>query len=156
MEQNPITPTDSLVSIQDQPRQQDDASSENVSGTDMTPTTIKTSHLSKEFKDILNLLDKRNRREGTCMLLKKCIQKQVIPKSFKSANTELYTDFCTSMKNRWNATTFLRIELSLEHHQKCLQNIDKKYLAAKTVLFTHLNKSEKLIFEKFFHEKISI
>ena len=141
MEQYPITPTDSLVSIQDQPRQQDDASSENVSGTDMTPTTIKTSHLSKEFKDILNLLDKRNRREGTCMLLKKCIQKQVIPKSFKSANTELYTDFCTSMKNRWNATTFLRIELSLEHHLKCLQNIDKKYLAAKTVFFSNLNTS---------------
>ena len=155
MEQYPITQTDSLVSIQDQPRQQDDASSENVSGTDMTPTTIKTSHLSKEFKDILNLLDKRNRREGTCMLLKKCIQKQVIPKSFKSANTELYTDFCTSMKNRWNATTFLRIELSLEHHLKCLQNIDKKYLAAKTVFFSNLNTSEKQIFEKHFSKKIS-
>ena len=54
-----ITPTDSLVSIQDQPRQQDDTGNENVSGTDMTPTTIKTTHLSKEFKNILNLLKGR-------------------------------------------------------------------------------------------------
>ena len=88
MEQNPITPADSLVSIQDLPRQQNYTGSENVSSTDMTPITIKTSHLSREFKDILNLLDKRNRREGTCMLLKQCIQKQVIPKSFTSAITE--------------------------------------------------------------------
>ena len=83
MEQNPITPADSLVSIQDLPRQKNDTDSENVSSTD-----IKTSHLSRELKDILNLLDKRNKREGTCMLLKQCIQKQVIPKSFTSANTE--------------------------------------------------------------------
>ena len=75
MEQNPITPTDSLVSNQDQLRQQDNAADENVSSTDITPTNIKTSHLSKEFKDILNLLDKRNRKEGTCMLLRKCIDK---------------------------------------------------------------------------------
>ena len=108
MEQNPITPADSLVSIQDLPRQQNDTGSENVSSTDMTPTTIKTSHLSREFKDILNLLDKRSRREGTCMLLKQCIQKQVIPKTFKSANTEFYTDFCSSMKNRCLAVEQVR------------------------------------------------
>ena len=155
MEQNPIIPTDSVESTLDQPRQQDDTGNENVSGTDMTPTTIKTTHLSKEFKNILNLLDKRNRREGTCMLLKKCIQKQVIPKSFKSANTELYQDFCRSSKNRWDATTFLRIEISLDHHLKSLQNIDKKYLAAKTALFTKLNASEKQSFEKHFAQKIS-
>ena len=51
MEQNPLTPTDSLVSIQDQPRQQNIAEDEIVSGTDKNPTNIKTTHLSKEFKE---------------------------------------------------------------------------------------------------------
>ena len=56
MEQNPITPTDSLVSIQDQLRQQDNTEDENVFNTDtnITPTNIKTSqHLSNYFGELL-------------------------------------------------------------------------------------------------------
>ena len=115
---------------------------------------ITSRHLSKEFKDILNLLDKRNRKEGTCMLLKKCIQKQIIPHSFNSATTELYEDFCTASKKRWNTTTFIRIQISLDHHLNCLETYEKKFSEAKTYFFTKLSASEKQTFEDFFNKKI--
>ena len=85
-------------------------------------------------------MDKRNRKEGTCNLLKQCVLKRVIPRSFNSANTELFEDFCTASKNRWNATTFIRIQISLDHHLKCLENIEKKFSKAKTVLYTKQDK----------------
>ena len=69
-------------------------------------------NLSKEYRELLRILDKKNRKEGTCNLLKICIKKQVIPRTFDLGNDELYDNLCNESKARWDATTFFRIERS--------------------------------------------
>ena len=43
----------------------------------------------------------------------------------------------------------------MDHHLKCLENIEKKFHKAKTVLYTKLSVPEKQVFEDFFNKKIS-
>ena len=141
MENNPNTPSEALVS-KDRSQQQVFMDVEN-DNSNITPANIMTHPtLGKEYNNLLKLLNKKNRVEGTCALLKKCILNQVIPRSFNNANTDLYEQFCDNSKRRWNATTFLRIELSLEHHLKSLENLKKAYETAKTTLSVKL-KSQK-------------
>ena len=110
-----------------------------------TPFNIVTSrNLSKEYRELLKILDKKNRKEGTCNQLKICIKKQVIPRTFDIGNDELYDNLCNASKARWDATTFFRIEISLEHHLKSLDNLNKSYTNAKNHLFLHCGSLKRL------------
>ena len=151
MQDPAMTPAETPASAMDQPRQQD--SNVNV---DETPINIMTNkNLSKEYRELLKILDKKNRKEGTCNLLKICIKKQVIPRTFDLGNDELYENLCNDSKARWDATTFFRIEISLEHHLKSLENLNKSYTNAKNLLFTNLWQFEKDIIERALKEKIN-
>ena len=91
-----MTPAETPASSMDQPRQQD--SNINVNETPINIMTNK--NLSKEYRELLKILDKKNRKEGTCNLLKICIKKQVIPRTFDLGNDELYDNLCNESKAR--------------------------------------------------------
>ena len=151
MQDTAMTPAETPASAMDQLRQQDSNVNVNV-----TPITIMTNHnLSKEYKELLKVLDKRNRKEGTCNLLKICIRKQVIPRTFDLGNEELYGNLCNDKKARWDATTFFRIEISLEHHLRSLENLNKSYTNAKNLIFSNLWQFEKDCIERTLNEKIA-
>ena len=113
-----------------------------------------TSRLSREYKDLLNILSKKNNVEGTCSLLKKCIKENIIPTPFNLANTDLYDKFCDASKKRWDASTFFRIQILLDHHLKSLENLNNSYNTKKTTLFLNFNQSEENCFEKVLEKKI--
>ena len=63
MENTPLTPPETLVSDNDQPRQQEETNV--VNGSSITPNNIMTNkNLSKEYKGLLKILDKKNGVEG--------------------------------------------------------------------------------------------
>ena len=152
MQDPAMTPAETPASSMDQLRQQDTDINVDVN---VTPINIMTSkNLSKEYRELLKVLDKKNRKEGTCNLLKMCIKKQVIPRTFDLGNVELYDNLCNESKARWDATTFFRIEISLEHHLRSLENLNKTYKNAKKCLFTKLLQFERDIIENTLRDKI--
>ena len=151
MQESAMTPAETPASAMDQPRQQE--TNVNV---DVTPITIMTSrNMSKEYRELLKILDKRNRKEATCNLLKICIKKQVIPRTFDLGNNELYDNLCNESKARWDATTFFRLEISLEHHLRSLANLNKSCKMAQHLLFRNLWRFEKDIIERALNDKIT-
>ena len=153
MQDPAMTPAETPASAMDQPRQQDSNVNENETPTPINIMTNK--NLSKEYRELLKILDKKNRKEGTCNLLKICIKKQVIPRTFDLGNDELYDNLCNESKARWDATTFFRIEISLEHHLRSLDNLNKSYTNAKNLLLANLWQFEKDIIENTLKEKIT-
>ena len=71
MQDPAMTRAETPASAMDQLRQKDSNVYVNT-----TPFNIVTSrNLSKEYRELLKILDKKNRKEGTCNLLKICIRK---------------------------------------------------------------------------------
>ena len=99
-----ITLTEAQVSS-DPSQQQNETNLENVENDSViTPQNIMSSKFAREYKDLLNILSKKNNVEGTCSLLKKCIKENIIPTPFNLANTDLYDKFCDASKKRWDLT----------------------------------------------------
>ena len=97
MDNNPNTPSEALVSNIDQSQQQTYIDVEN-DNSNITPANSMTHPtLGKEYNNLLKLLNKKNRVDGTCSLLKKCILHQVILRTFNSSRTDLYEQFCESL-----------------------------------------------------------
>ena len=80
MQDPAMTPAETPASAMDQPRQQDSNVNENETPTPINIMTNK--NLSKEYRELLKILDKKNRKEGTCNLLKICIKKTSNSKNF--------------------------------------------------------------------------
>ena len=105
MQDTAMTPAETPASAMDQLRQQD----LNVNVITTPLNIVMDKNLSKEYWELLKILEKKNRKEGTCNLLKMCIKKQVIPRTFDLGNNVLYDNLSNEGKARWDATTFFRI-----------------------------------------------
>ena len=118
-----------------------------------SPINIKTSILSKDYKEIRKLLYKKNNISGTCDFLLKCLQHRIIPNTFQ--NIDFLDSLCENHQTAWNDTTFTRIKIKLEHHKSRLLAASKNFNQLKVTFFQKLNPEEIISFEQHFNSIIS-
>ena len=119
----------------DQQREQVQVNNNQSESRILTPSSIRTSHLGREYKQLKSTLDKKNKVFGTVGLLAKCIATKTVPKGFNQNNLTQYEDLCQEHQDRWLESTMVKINIALEHHSKRFDNYCRLFEQQKNVVY---------------------
>ena len=127
-----------VESNMDQQREQIKVDSNSKESRILTPSSIKTSHLGRDYKELRSILEKKNNVFGTVGLLAKCIATKTVPKGFNQNNLSQYEELCQEHQDRWLESTFIKINIALEHHSKRFDTYCKVFEQKKILSKLHL------------------